>query len=213
MRMRARRSPMVQSRAAILFGVFFVLLFLSIGVILVAFAVWSAGDGYTEGMLLGGAFGSTFCTAAVWTLYDGWRERRAYRRDLERRDALPDQPWRWYGEWASGRVASHGRARMITFWSVAVFWSAAVGSMFFAALPDFQRGSPVLMGVILFGAISLLLYFWAIRATWRWKKYGASFLALDTFPGVVGGGFRATLVLPSACLRRATCRGGSPAVV
>ncbi len=197
MRMRFRRSPVARSRAAMLFATAFMVLFLAIGALLVVFAVWSAQEGDTDNMLLFAAFGSTFCTAAIGALFGSWRERRAHRRDLARKDALPDQPWRWYEEWASGRVASHGCAKMILFWSVAVFWSAVVGSMFFAGLPEFKHGSPVLMGIIPFGAVGLLFYFWAVRATWRWVKYGASFLALDTFPGVIGGRLCARLVLPS----------------
>jgi hypothetical protein len=175
----------------------FALLFLAVGGILVLFAVWSARDGDTGDMLLFAAFGATFCTAAPFAVLSTWRDRRAHRLDLERKDDFPGQPWRWYQEWASGRVASHGRARMIMFWSVAVFWNAIVGSMFFAALPEFRQGSPVLMGVVPFGAIGLLFCFWAIRATWRWVKYGASYLALGSFPGVIGGRLRARLVLPS----------------
>ena len=156
MRMRFRRSPTVQSRSAMLLMPGILLLFLAIGGLLVLFAVWSAQEGDTDHMLLFGAFGSTFCTAAVFALFGTWRDRRAYRRDLGRKDAFPEQPWLWYREWASGRVASHGRTRMIMFWSVAVFWSAIVGTMFFAGLPEFRRGSPVLVGFVPFGAISLL---------------------------------------------------------
>ncbi len=197
MRMRFRRSPMAQSRAAMLVATAFMVLFLAVGGLLVVFAVWSAQEGDTDHMLLFAAFGSTFCTAAVGALFGTWRDRRAHRRDLERKKELPDEPWRWYEEWASGRVASHGCAKMIMFWSVAVFWSAIVGSMFLVGLPEFKQGSPVSIGMIPFGAISVLFYFWAVRATWRWMKYGASFLALDSFPGVIGGRLRATLVLPS----------------
>ncbi len=102
MRMRFRRSPVAQSRTATLFATAFMLLFLAIGALLLVFAVWSAQEGDTDNMLLFAAFGSTFCTAAVWALFGSWRERRAHRRDLKRKDALPDEPWRWYEEWASG---------------------------------------------------------------------------------------------------------------
>ena len=197
MRMRFRRSPVLQSRTAMLFATAFVVLFLAVGALLVVFAVWSAQEGDTDSTLVFAAFGSTFCTAVVWALFGNLRARRAHRRDLGRKDAFPEEPWRWYEEWASGRVASHGCAKMIMFWSVAVFWSAIVGSMFLVGLPEFKQGSPVLIGMIPFGAISVLFYFWAVRATWRWVKYGASFLMLDSFPGVIGGRLRATLVLPS----------------
>ena len=93
MRMRFRRSPMVKSRAAMFFMTAFALLFLAIGALLVLFATWSAEEGDTEDMLLFGAFGSTFCTAAVFTVFGTWRDRRAYRRDLARKEALPEQPW------------------------------------------------------------------------------------------------------------------------
>lgn len=195
--MRARRSPIMQSRGSALFATAFMLVFLVIGLFLLLGAWVLAGDGDVDDALILLAFGTPFSLAAIFGIRGTWRELRIHRRDLAYKEAYPDEPWLWYDEWRSGRVAGHGGQKMRVIWCVAVFWSGVVGSMFFSGIPEFQRGSPVLVGTIPFIAISLGFYVWAIRLALRWRRFGASSLVLDTFPGVVGGSLRASLVLSS----------------
>jgi hypothetical protein len=197
MRMRARRSPVLQSRGAFLFGIAFMGLFALIGSLILLGAWFSFEGGDLEAGLLFLSFGSMFFTAGTFGIWGSFRERRIHKRDLARKEEHPDEPWLWFDEWKDGRVGGHGREKMIVVWCVAIFWSAIVGSMLFTGVGEFRRGSPVLVGTVPFLAISVGFYVWAIRLTLRWRKFGASMLVLETFPGVIGGKLRATLVLPS----------------
>ena len=197
MRMRPRRTPVLQSRGWFVFGIAFMGLFSVIGsfLLLGAWSCFEEGDGKNGLLFL--SFGAAFFTAGTFSIWGSFRGRRTHKRDLGRKAEHPDEPWLWFDEWKDGWVAGHGHTKMIVVWCVAIFWSAIVGSMFFSGLDEFRRGSPVLVGTVPFLAISVGLYVWAIRLTLRWRKFGASMLVLETFPGVIGGRMRATLVVPS----------------
>ncbi|MFQ5416640.1 MAG: hypothetical protein ACE5FL_06255, partial [Myxococcota bacterium] len=194
--MRARRAPALQSRAAFAFVIAAMGLFSAIGVFLLLGGWLSFEESDLENGPIFLAFGAMFFTAGSFGIWGSVRDRRIHRRDLARKQRHPDQPWLWFDEWQSGRIRGHGREKMIATWCVAFFWSAIVGSMFFAGIGEFRRGSPVLVGTVPFLAISLGLYGWAIRSTLRWRRFGASVLVLETLPGVIGGRLRATLVMP-----------------
>jgi len=197
MRMRSRRSPALQSRGWFAFGITFMGVFSLIGAFLLLGAWAFLDEGDSENGLLLLSFGSAFFAAGTLGIRGSFRERRTHQRDLARKAKHPDEPWLWFDNWKDGRIAGDGRTKMMVIWCVAVFWSAVVGSMFYSGLDDFRRGSPVLVGTVPFLAISVGFYVWAIRLTLRWRKFGASMLVLETFPGVIGGRIRARLVLPS----------------
>jgi len=186
----------LQSRAAFLFGIAIIGLFGVIGTFILMGAWFSFEEGDPEYVFLFGAFGSMFFTAGVFGIWRTCRDRRVHQRDLARKEANPDEPWLWFDEWRDGRVGGHGREKMIVIWCVAIFWSSVVGSIFCLSLSEFRQVSPVLVSMAPFIAISLGFYVWAIRLSLRWRKFGASILTFETFPGVIGGFLRATLVLP-----------------
>lgn len=200
MRMRSRRSPALQSQGWFAFGITFMGVFSLIGAFLLLGAWAFLDEGDSENGLLLLSFGSAFFAAGTLGIRGSFREQRTHQRDLARKAEHPDEPWRWFDNWKDGRIAGDGRTKMMVIWCVAVFWSAVVGSMFYSGLDDFRRGSPVLVGTVPFLAISVGFYVWAIRLTLRWRKFGASTLVLETFPGAIGGRLRARLILPSGAL-------------
>ena len=211
MRMRYRRTPVLQSRGWFVFGITVMGLFSAIGSFILLGAWFSFEEGDLESGLLFLSFGAMFFTASTFGAWSSFRDRRIHKRDLARQEDHPGEPWLWFDEWKSGRVRGNGRQKAIVVWCVAIFWSAIVGSMFFSGLGEFRRGSPVLVGTVPFLAIAVGFYVWAIRLTLRWRMFGASLLVLETFPGVIGGKLSGTLVVssgvqPSTDLRaRLTC--------
>jgi hypothetical protein len=131
------------------------------------------------------------------------------------REAHADTPWLWRTDWAVGRVDDATRQTAWFAWAFAILWNLiGFPAGFFGVRESLQKGNHAALLGLLFPAIGIGLLIWAVRATLRYRRYGASRLDLTTLPGVIGhtltgtvrlveslrpeGGFRVTLT----CLRR-----------
>lgn len=100
----------------------------------------------------------------------------------------PGAPWLRRKDWASGRIRCSSRRTAIAAWFFALFWNAASSPIFFF-LPEevFRKKNHLAWFGLLFPFIGIGLFAWALRATWRWKKFGTSIFELASVPGVIGG--------------------------
>jgi len=142
--------------------------------------------------------------------------------DAEQRQAQhPDAPWLWRADWASGVVMDSSRAEMWTAWIFTAFWNLVSIPGAVAGTREFLRGgNRTALLVILFPAAGVILLGWAVRATLRYRRYGASRFDLATRPAIVGHVLEGTVRTPSdvrppegyrvvlTCIRRETTGSG-----
>jgi hypothetical protein len=114
------------------------------------------------------------------------RGQRTHARLLR----FPEQPWLWDPMWAEGRV------RLSNF-APALICLAAFGGFVFVILPvglwmkAQKPAAPIGIGLGVLGLFVLAL----VRMAWLNRYWNRSELELLTLPGVIGGPFRATVLL------------------
>lgn len=97
------------------------------------------------------------------------------------------QPWLQRPEWQSGVIHAGEKTGMYFAWGFAVFWNLiSTPAAFF--IPDIwhEKGALAFL-VLLFPFVGLCLLFWAAKTTLEWKRFGATPMTMDPFPGSTGG--------------------------
>ncbi len=91
------------------------------------------------------------------------------------------------GDYSASRLAANAKTGMYFAWGLAVFWNLiSTPTAFF--IPDIWREEGALaLLVLLFPCVGLGLLFWAIKTTLEWNRFGATPMAMDPFPGAIGG--------------------------
>ena len=134
--------------------------------------------------------------------------------------AHPDEPWLWQKDWASGRVDDASRMTLWTSWVFALFWNlVSIPAGYAGVRAALYEGNKAGMVALLFPLVGVGILVWAVRTTFRFKKYGSSRFELSTLPGVIAhtiaGTVRVAAVLEPpegfytalSCVRRITTRG------
>ncbi len=97
-------------------------------------------------------------------------------------------PWLANKAWQDASISSGNKGALIGTWVFAIFWSLVSAPLPFAILDELKsRDNPAALIGILFPVIGIFLIVFAIRQTLRWRKFGASPVQLDPFPGSIGG--------------------------
>ena len=142
--------------------------------------------------------------------------------DAEARQAQhPDAPWLWRADWAAGVVTDSSKVEMWTAWVFAALWNLiGLPGGVLGVRAGLREGNRLAFIALVFPAIGLGLFAWAVRATLRYHRYGASRLELSRNPGVVGHTLAGTVRTPSdlrppqgfnvvlSCIRRETTGSG-----
>jgi hypothetical protein len=148
---------------------------------------------FSPGMLVGlfpAAFLFVGLGGLVWVFVGGGGgQRLAAGRD-------GDPPWMRRDDWARGQVVSSAKPTAIGAWIFAGCWNALSLPVLVILINEWtrSRNSTPLFGLI-FPAIGIGLFMWAIRATARWLKFGDSVFEMASVPGVVGGALQGTIRL------------------
>lgn len=97
------------------------------------------------------------------------------------------QPWLQRPEWQGGVIRSGEKTGMYFAWGFAVFWNliSTPAALF---VPDIwrEKGALALL-VLIFPFVGLCLLFWAVKTTLEWRRFGATPMTMDPFPGSIGG--------------------------
>jgi hypothetical protein len=148
------------------------------------------------------------------------RGPRRRPRAEERRELHPDAPWLWNEAWAEGRLRGSARATVLVLWLFAAAWNAIALPLAFSAPREVSRGSGAALLALALAAVGIALLWAALRATRRWRRYGAPVFEMADVPAPPGGELRGTLhvgeaVVPKeafevrlSCLRRSAHRVG-----
>ncbi len=115
------------------------------------------------------------------------------------RNAHPDAPWLWRGDWATGHIFSEGGANALAAWLLATFWNAIAWPIFYFIYFYPNQSSGALSGFevvsIIFPFSGIVLIGLALRATLRWLTARGSYFEMSEIPGQIGGILRGTIRL------------------
>lgn len=141
-------------------------------------------------------FALLFGSFGIGALLGGGDDRQAAARTHELRARFPQEPWRWDPRWGDGKIPAGTAGSRRALWAVVVYWNAIAFSVVYVAIRDFlPRGDwwAALSLVIPLAGVALLVA--AVRGSIRQRKFGGTYLQLDTLPAVPGARLKATLVV------------------
>jgi len=116
---------------------------------------------------------------------------RRRKKLQEQKAANPEAPWLWREDWAQRQVRFKENDWFVR-WIIAVIWTGASGALVFSGVHEALERADYgpLLFFLLFPAVGLGMFVWAIHGTWRHLRYGLSTFDLSESPGVVGGYLR-----------------------
>jgi len=165
----------------------------------VVFGLFAANEGVSriasgteQGALLL-VFGLLFAGLPVALLLAARRGRQGPSGEEERRTRHPDAPWLWNEAWADGRIRCGNRSGMIVGWVFALVWNGFSWPLLRVLPRELERDNTAALFGLLFPIAGVGLLVWAVRATLRWRRFGASTFELARVPGVLGGELAGTL--------------------
>ena len=107
-----------------------------------------------------------------------------------------DQPWLLDDAWQTAEIRSSSKASMYGVWIFAAFWNLISAPLPFLLYDEVvnKKNYLALVG-LLFTAVGIGLLVWAVRRTLEWRRFGATPVVLDPFPGSIGGHVGGTIDL------------------
>ena len=107
-----------------------------------------------------------------------------------------DSPWLLDDDWQTATIRSSSKASMYGVWAFAALWNLISAPLPFVMYDEVvNKGNYLALVALLFTAVGIGLLVWAIRRTLEWRRFGASPVTLDPFPGSIGGHVGGTINL------------------
>lgn len=125
----------------------------------------------------------------------------SYRRiRIEKALALqyPGEPWRQRMEWSANRIQSNENPAAIGALAGAIFFNACSWPMLFAIPEKLRAGEYLGLLFAVFPVIGIGLLYWAGVTVARARRFGRTYLVLDTFPARPGEPMRGRMYAPAA---------------
>lgn len=94
------------------------------------------------------------------------------------------------------KIDSGGKAGMWGSWFFALIWNGISAPLFFAIPEEFAKGNKLILIGGLFPLIGIGILIYAVRATMEYRRFGKIELAMDPYPGAIGGEMAGTLDIP-----------------
>jgi hypothetical protein len=115
----------------------------------------------------------------------------AFRAPKEKDLSSPEyraKPWLANDAWQGDALKSNSKMAMYVTWGLAAFWNLISAPLPFVIYGEVleKQNYPALLG-LLFPIVGVALLLWAARRTLEWRRFGPAPLALDPFPGSIGG--------------------------
>ncbi len=114
----------------------------------------------------------------------------AMRRARSNPDApvFQSAPWLQNPAWQGTPIRSNSKLTMWGAWGFALFWNLVSAPLPFVLYGEVvEKQNYVALAGLLFPIVGIGLLVWALRRTYEWRRFGVTPLALDPFPGSIGG--------------------------
>jgi len=123
----------------------------------------------------------------------------AWRAPREKDKSDPrfrDSPWLMDDDWQSATIRSNSKASMVGVWAFAALWNLISAPLPFVMYDEVvNKKNYIALIALLFTAVGIWLLVWAIRRTLEWRRFGATPVTLDPFPGSIDGHVGGTIEL------------------
>lgn len=97
------------------------------------------------------------------------------------------QPWLRHPEWQTNVIHSGAKVGMYTVWGFTLLWNLISTPVAFFVPGVWREHGAVALVMLLFPGVGAGLLVWAIKTTLEWRRFGATPLSMDPFPGAIGG--------------------------
>ncbi|MEW8506079.1 MAG: DUF3592 domain-containing protein [Candidatus Thiodiazotropha sp.] len=98
-----------------------------------------------------------------------------------------EKPWLARPEWADNRILSGARIGMYLFWALTLFWNLLSIPAAIAVPSVWHKEGALALLILLFPLVGIGLFYWTVKKTLEWRRFGYTPLTLDPFPGAIGG--------------------------
>ena len=107
-----------------------------------------------------------------------------------------NSPWLLDNNWQTASIRSSSKMSMYAMWAFAAFWNLISAPLPFVMYDEVvNKKNYIALAGLLFTAVGIGLIVWAARLTREWRRFGASPVLLDPFPGSIGGHVGGTIEL------------------
>jgi hypothetical protein len=175
-------SNLVSAGCGVLFGLPFALMGLYISVAV----LWQLSQGAWKDAAVGSIYALMFCGVGFGLIILSIRDPfRTATPALEA--SAPGEPWRWRPDWAAGRIVSADRQELRYAWVFAVVLILPSSSLYFVLPGELRSGNWKALVALIFPLVGIYLLILAVKATLRWRRFGASTLEMAETPAAIGG--------------------------
>lgn len=106
-----------------------------------------------------------------------------------------EKPWLGERQWASPTINCNAKGNLWGIWGFTALWNLLSLPATTAIPEQLAEGNRAILIVLLFPLAGMVLLAWAIKSTLSWRRFGQLQLALDPYPGSIGGQVGGTLEL------------------
>jgi hypothetical protein len=126
------------------------------------------------------------------------------RKEARLIEQYPGEPWKHRVEWIGSRIKSTQGIDAVMETSLAVFWNVATFPIFLIVPREMSNGRRGALAFLVVPLIGVGLAYWALAAIARAKRFGMTYLQLETMPGRPGEPFRGSIHAPRALEQAST---------
>jgi len=116
------------------------------------------------------------------------------KRENERMQLYPEEPWRWKDHWQTPVIKNNNKALFLSTLIFAVIWNLVSSPMFFIVPQEIsEKKNYIALIGLLFPIIGIGLGVWAFKNYKKWQRFKDTAFTLDTYPVFLGQHLRGTL--------------------
>lgn len=104
-----------------------------------------------------------------------------------RKSIAAAQPWLQRPEWQGGVIGSGAKTGMYFAWGFTLIWNLVSVPAAFLIPGVWRENGEIALLILIFPLVGAGLLIWAIKTLLEWKRFGATPLTMDPFPGAIGG--------------------------
>lgn len=145
-------------------------------------------------------FGLIFAAFGAGVFYALWRQ--SARNPQNNANGYPvdeskmDKPWLQNKDWQTPEIRSDAKLGIYVVWAFCIVWNGISMPLIFMLLPEiFEKENYAAALGLLFPLVGVVVFAKAIQMTLEYRRFGKTVIALDPFPGAIGGHVGGTLDL------------------